>query len=422
MQLASIIGSLTGINVVLTFIYQWYIVTKIGPGAETDSFFASMVVPQLILTVIAGSLVFVLVPMLATEHETSFHQETWNFFFAIGSLFSVLVLILYFTSYYWVPVTVPGFSPASRELTISLTKIQLIGMLFTALAGVLSSAYNAKQKFIWVNVSSVLSTLIGLVFLICLLPSIGIIAAAWAMILKVFVQMVLLLPILGAFTKPQFQSIIFKKAWSKLKPLLFGNIYSKTDQLIDRFLASMAPMGDLSLLHLSQQIYGAGNQVLNSAIAGPMVPLLAKKANKGDWESFRCIFKKRFIIVTAITSLLFLLILCFGKPSLNLIFGHGRFAEKEIVKLWWLLIALVGVLVGGAIGQVLSTSFYAKGNTQTPTRIGVIGFTIGLFFKAIGFYLAGVIGIAVGTSLYLFLNASLMQFYLSKKLNELSSK
>jgi peptidoglycan biosynthesis protein MviN/MurJ (putative lipid II flippase) len=78
--------------------------------------------------------------------------------------------------------------------------------------------------------------------------------------------------------------------------------------------------------------------------------------------------------------------------------------------------------VGGAMGQILSTSFYAKGNTQTPTRIGVIGFTIGLFFKGIGFYIAGVTGIAVGTSLYLLMNAFFMQYFLSKNLNTLAAK
>ncbi|WP_191965543.1 murein biosynthesis integral membrane protein MurJ [Oryzomonas sagensis] len=416
MRLATILGSLTGINVLLTFIYQWYIVTIIGPGTETDSFFASMVVPQLILTVVTGSLIFVLVPILATEQDDSFHQETWNFFLAIGVLFSVTTVILYLTTNYWVPMTVPGFSPHSKTLTIALTKIQLVGMLFTALAGVLGAAYNAKQQFVWVSLSPVFSTIIGLIFLVCLLPRMGVMAAAWAMVLKMFIQMALLLPILGKFKRLDFESIAFKKAWTKLKPLLLGNTYSKTDQLIDRFLASMAPMGELSLLHLSQQIYGAGNQVITSAIASPMVPLLAQKASSGEWNTFKDISKKRLSVVVWLTGIILLVIIVIGRPILSVVFGHGRFLAAQLQYFWLILIALAGVLIGGAMGQILSTSFYAKGNTHTPTKIGVIGFSIGIVLKLTGFNLFGVIGVALANSIYLFLNAFIMQYYLTKNL------
>jgi peptidoglycan biosynthesis protein MviN/MurJ (putative lipid II flippase) len=70
-----------------------------------------------------------------------------------------------------------------------------------------------------------------------------------------------------------------------------------------------------------------------------------------------------------------------------------------------MLIALGGVLVGGAVGQVLSSSFYAFGDTSTPTRVGVAGFTLGLILKVGGFFLEGIHGIAVGTSAYYMINA-----------------
>jgi putative peptidoglycan lipid II flippase len=56
MRLAILLSSLASGNILLGFIYQWYTVTTVGPGAETDALYAGMVVPQLVLAIIAGSL------------------------------------------------------------------------------------------------------------------------------------------------------------------------------------------------------------------------------------------------------------------------------------------------------------------------------------------------------------------------------
>ena len=111
-------------------------------------------------------------------------------------------------------------------------------------------------------------------------------------------------------------------------------------------------------------------------------------------------------------------IVLFGKPALLLLFGHGRFDESSLLLLWFLLIGLAGFWIGGPMGQVLASSFYAKGNTTTPTKIGAFGFTIGIILKIGGFYLWGVLGIAIGTSLYYFLNLVLLRYILLIKLKK----
>jgi putative peptidoglycan lipid II flippase len=417
-RLAVILGGLAGVNILLAFFYQWYVLTVFGPGLVTDALFAGMVVPQLLLAVVTGSMTQVLVPLLAVEEEGRFQEDGWGFFQGIGLIFFLFAVCLSVTAAIWVPWTVPGFNLETRLLTISLVRIQLVGMVFMALNAVVWSVYHARQKFIWAELSSFFGTLGGLLFLIWGLPRFGIVVAAWALVLRAVIQTILLLPGMGGYKPPNFRSKTVKKAWHRLYPLLLGSTYYKTGDLVDRFLASMAPAGQLSLLHFANQIYLAGTLILSKALAAPMVPLLAKRASEREWFSFRKIVSNRLLWTLGITFTVFMHIFFSGASVLSFLFGHGRFTIGEVLTLRWLLVALVGVWVGGALGQILSSSFYAKGNTRTPTKIGIFGFTIGLGMKVVGFLYWGILGVAVGTSLYYLLNVFLLKLALQRRLNK----
>jgi len=417
MRLSFKLGCLAGGNVLLAFFYQWYILNEVGPGFETDALFAAMVVPQLLLTVIAGSMTQVLVPLLTIEKEGDFQNEAWNFFQGIGFVFLALALPLFATAAVWTPWIVPGFDLETQLLTVTLLRVQLVGMVFMGLNGVARSAYYSKQKFIWAEMSAVLGTLGGLVLLLWGLPRFGIIMAAWAMVLRSAMQTILLLPGLGGYRIPDWKSETARQAWRRLCPLLLGSIFYKTGDLADRFLASMTSTGQLSLLYFGSQIYLAGNLILSKALATPMVPLLAKRASEREWFLFRRIVNNRLLWALGITFAVFVGIVFSGTSVLSFLFGHGRFTIDEVLTLHWVLIALVGVWIGSALGQILSNGFYAKGNTRTPTKIGIFGFTIGLVMKVVGFWYWGILGIAVGTSLYYLLNVFLLKSALHKRLN-----
>ena len=392
--------------------------TTLGPGSETDALYAGLVIPTLILAIFIGSFESVLVPLLATEKADTFSQHGWTFFQGVGIFYGSVALLLWFTAPLWAPITVPGFDQNTKVLVISLIEVHLISMVGNALFIVLAGIYHARQKFLLVEFSTSISALVGLGFLIWGLPRFGVIAAAWATVIKVFLQILCLGSVLGAYKKPDWKNDTIKEAWRRLRPLLIGNTYFKTGQLVNTYLASLAPAGGLTLLFLANQIYSAGHQILGKAIANPTVPLLAKKAKQGQWLSYSRISNNRTGWMLAITGGAFLGILLVGKPTLILIFGHGRFEESSLVTLWFLMIALVGFWMGGSVGQILASSFYAKGNTATPTKLLILSFTIGIFLKLGGFYFWEVLGIAIGTSLYYFLNLILLKYSLLIRLKK----
>src|SRR6185312_13741443 len=395
---------LAGTNILVTLLFQWYVITQLGVGIETDALFAGLAIPQLILTVVSTSLTHVLVPLLATEAAGEFRRNSWGFFLGISGVFTIIALVLYLTAGLWVRWLVPGFTEPARILTISLTRIQLVSMIFTASVSVLWSIYHAKQQFIWVELSTLLSSALSFALLIVVLPVYGVTGAALLLVLRSVLQVIWLLPGLGRWERPDWSSAAMRHAWKRIRPLLLGTAYYRTDPLVDRYLASMAAPGGLSLLYIAQQIYGVANMVAEKAIAAPMVPQLAQKASAAKWSEFRSIYQTNLLAMGGLSLLGYIGLLLIGERILNLLIGHGGVTEANVHLLWLIMVALVGFFVAGAMGVVTSKTFYAMGDTSTPTRMSIVTYTLYIPAKVLGYYRYGLLGLAAVTSGYLFVN------------------
>jgi putative peptidoglycan lipid II flippase len=398
------LGALSAANTVMTFLFHWYVLTRLGTGTETDALFAGMTVPQLVLVVISGSLTHVLVPILAGENEIRQRQDAWSLIFLVGGLFGLIAILLFLTASFWVPITVPGFDEVGKALTVELTQILLVGMMFTAINSVLMSFYFARQQFVWTELIPIISSIIVFPFLIWGLPRYGVVTAVWVSSLRMVIQTILLACRVGKPERLDLKSVAIKQAWMRIKPLLLGTAYYKTDPLIDRFLLSTVSSGSLSLYFLAQHIYGAISQVLDKAIAAPVVPILSKLYKQGNEADFRNLYYRKLMQMGVISLVGVFFIALFGQEMLNLFVGHGNITTTNISELWWIMIWLGGMFVGGVAGQISSSAFYASGDTKTPTRIGIYSYTFYMPLKIILFYIYGVQGLAIITSVFVLVN------------------
>jgi putative peptidoglycan lipid II flippase len=421
MMLGLTLGALAGINILVSFAYQWYVLTTVGPGPVTDALFAGTMVPQLVLVIMTGSLNYVLVPLLAVEVGEGRNRLAWTYVQGLGAACVAIVLALIVSAPLWVPLTVPGFAPATVRLAVHLTRVQLLGAVFTTVTGVEVALHYAKHNFVRAEGCASLGAVGGLAFIIWGLPRMGIEAAAWGTIVRSGLQMLLLAPGMGRYRAPRWNDPSLGLALRRSAPLLGGQIYFKSDGLLDRFFASMAPAGALSLYHISQQLYSSAAMVLNRAIVAPVVPRLSRLASLNEWPKFIAQIQRRLAVTLAVALAGTVGLVLVGRPVLALLFGHRQFTPDRVEHLWWLLLLLSGVWIGGAVGQILSTSFYAQGDTRTPTLVGIAGFTAAIGLKLFAFRWRGIEGLAAAASAYYLINAIVLLVCLRHRARRVTS-
>lgn len=398
------LGGLAAANILLSTLIYGYVLIAIGPGPQTDALFASVTVPRLVLAVIGGSLTHVLVPVLAVQPPEDVSKNGWSLFLLIGFVFAALEIGLHLLAPFWVSAVVPGFSEETRLLTVELARIHLAAMVLTGLCSVLATFYQATKRFVRVELISLLSASLSFAFLFWALSRYGVKAAAWAALLRTGLQVLFLLPGLGRYCRPDWRSPAVAEVWRRFKPLLFGTTYYKLGPIVDRFLSSMTPTGGLSLLYVGQQILTLANDIIYKSLTVPTLPLLTRHAQAHEWHRFRSVLRGRLLVVGILTGGGYLAFFGLGESLLIWVARYGRVSEGDVHSLWLIVMALVGFLIAGSMGQIASAAFYAKGNTATPTIVGVIGFTLGIAAKVFGFFQFGLVGIAAGTTLYYFLN------------------
>ncbi|MGF1644434.1 MAG: lipid II flippase MurJ [Thiotrichales bacterium] len=407
---------LAGGNVLAGLVAQLLIYGLIGPGATTDAFFAAVTVPQMLAGMVTVSLSSVLLPLFAGDTPEQQNASAWALIALLGAISTLVAASLSALAPWWIELVFPGFDTETRALCVELARIQAFSLIFLALAVVAHAAAYARDRFARVEAITLLNTALSAGLLALTLPRHGIVAAAWIELGRSALQLLWFLPLLGWPVRHAAGWQSLPLIWRRTRPMLLGNLYSRTDPLVDRFLLSMGSAGDLSLYGLAQQIYSAVANVFGRAFGTPAITALSIAAKQGDADAFRRTYRRALAYLLGLPLALYLPLLLFGEPVMQVALGVGRMDPAHVHTLWTLMVLLGGVLLLGASGALVAGLFYSIGDTRTPTYLGMLTFTVFIVARYFAFTAHGAAGVAVAASIYHAFNLCLLFMIFPRRL------
>lgn len=395
---------LTGLQILFSFGMQWYVVTYYGAGFQTDALYTGWTVPQVLVTILIDTASVVLIPALSRCHEDEVHSHGWMLFLIMGVGFLGISWILFLLMPLIIPLIVPGFSAAAKQLAISLSRIQVFGLAGTGCYAILSALYQVRNKFIWPSLSVLLAAATNWGFVVWALPRFGIVSAAWGQVLFSSLPALLLLPILGRLRMQRWEIATVKRGWEQIRPIVFLKAYSMTSMPFDRFLASFLAPGSVVTFELVWRFYSSVVRVLSKGILTPFFPRLSRMAHAEGWHDFLAVYRRQsrimlgtsLLIVGGVSALAVAGLLAI--PAMPLGRVVGSLTAQDLTRICAVMISMSGMLPFIGVSNSQVNAYYAMGDTRTPAKIGFVVQTIGILFRIAGFLLGGLIGMAIAVS------------------------
>ena len=391
-----------------------------GAGIAADAFYVAFRIPNFLRRIFGeGAFSQAFVPVF-TEYKTrNTQEEIREFLDRMAGIFGLVLFVVTLVGVLAAPFIVyalaPGFSGEKYELTVAMLRITFPYILFISLVGMAAGILNTYGRFAVAAFTPVLLNLSMIGAALWLAPRMHnpVMALAWGVFIAGVAQLLFQLPFLarlGLLPRPSLKrghdgvARVFKL----MLPAIFGVSVAQINTLINTILASFLVTGSVSWLYYSDRLMEFPLAVFGIALATVILPSLSHQHTNGDKQEFSRLLdwalRWSFLIGVPATVALILL----AGPLLTTFFHYGAFNEQDVRMSAQALAAFAAGLLGFILVKVLAPGFYARQNTKTPVRIGMIAMGVNIVLSVALVFTLQHTGLALAISIAAIVNAALL--------------
>jgi putative peptidoglycan lipid II flippase len=161
-------------------------------------------------------------------------------------------------------------------------------------------------------------------------------------------------------------------------PGIFGSSMAQVSLLLDTLIASFLVTGSIAWLYYADRLMEFALGVFSIALATVILPGLSAHHAKGDGERFSTTldWALRLVVLIVVPASVGLLVL--AGPITATIFGYGAFTDHDVQMTQYGLMAYSWGLIGFSLVKVLAPGYFARQDTRTPVRVGLIALGINM--------------------------------------------
>ncbi|MGH7057937.1 MAG: murein biosynthesis integral membrane protein MurJ [Gammaproteobacteria bacterium] len=425
----STVGGFTLLSRLLGFARDVIFATQFGAGFGMDAFIVAFKIPNFGRRMFAeGAFSQAFVPVLSEWRATREENEVRELVARTeGTLAAVLALIcivgvLAAPVFIW--IFAPGFhvNPAKFWLATGMLRLTFPYLFFLSLVALAAGVLNAHGRFGAPAFAPVLLNTSFIVAALVIAPTLAhpVYALAGAVLVAGALQLALQLPFLARLkmlVRPRlgFAHAGVKRIFHLMLPVMFGASVTQLNLLVDTLIASFLAAGSVSWLYYSDRLMEFPLGVFAIALGTVILPGLAAHHARGDQPRYSAMLDRALRLTLVAMPVAAIGLIALAGPIVATLFGYGRFDAHDIVMAHASLMAYGVGLVGFALIRVLLPAWYARQQTRTPVKIGIVSVAVNLALNAAMVAPWALLkgpaphaGIALSTSLAALVNAGLL--------------
>jgi len=420
----STVGGYTFLSRILGFVRDLVFAQVFGASAQTDAFFVAFKIPNFLRRLFAeGAFATAFVPVLTEYRTHRDFRELKDFVDHIAGTLGLVLLVVSLIGVVAAPLLVSVFAfgwvmdgeTAKLTLAAEMLRLTFPYLFFISLTAFAGGVLNAHDRFAVPAFTPVLLNLCLISAALWLAPEMdqGIVALAWGVLIAGVTQFTFQLPFLAGIRllprpRPGFHDPGVVRVLKLMVPALFAVSVTQINLLLDTVLASFLVTGSISWLYYSDRLMEFPLGILGVALATVILPRLSRRQAEADPGAFSRTLDwgLRMTLIFGIPAAVGLMTL--AGPMIATLFQSDVFDANDVAMAERSLIAYSFGLQAFILIKVLAPGFYARQDTRSPVKIGVIAMAANMVLNLALIFPLKHAGLALATSLSAYLNAYLL--------------
>jgi putative peptidoglycan lipid II flippase len=391
----SVVGAMTLLSRVTGLLRDMVYAHLFGAGVFMDAFQMAFRIPNFLRRITGeGAFSQAFVPVVAEYRLKGDQEATRRLVAGVTGRLGFILFLVTAVGVIGAPLVIfvfaPGFGFDSprHDLTVEMLRWTFPYIFFISLTALGAGVLNAFGKFGTAAFNPVLLNVVMIVFAALIAPHF----ASPGVVLAVGVFVAGLVQLIAQFRGLYRLGLLTWPQWSQTEegvsrvarlmvPGIFGSSVAQISLLIGSWVASFLMTGSISWMYYADRLVEFPMGVFSIALATVILPGLSTHHVERAPEAFSATldWALRLTVLVTVPATIGLVLL--AGPLTATIYGHGQFGARDVLMGGYALIGAAFGLLGYSLVKVLAPGFYARQDTQTPVRVGLIALGVTMAFN-----------------------------------------
>lgn len=425
----SVVSGMTLLSRILGLARDVVFARFFGASLVMDAFLVANRIPNMMRRFFAeGAFSQGFVPVMARYREQHDHEDAREFVDAVAGTFGLILFVVTLAGVIAAPLLVavvaPGFigEDGRFELAAMMLRFTFPYLFFVSLTAFAGGILNTYGRFGVPAFTPVILNIVLIAAAVWLAPTLAEpgMALAYAVLIAGLLQLLFQIPFLiriRALPRPKWMPSHegVRRVMRLMLPAIFGSSVAQINVLLGGIIASMLGVGKISLLYYSDRLMEFPLGIFGIALATVTLPYLSRQYANAAHDEFAATldWSMKLVLLIAVPAAVGLIVL--AQPLVATIFYGGVFTANDVRLTALALQAFSVGLIGFSFVKILAPAYFAREDTRTPVRAGLIALAVNLVLSvALAWYLTGIgfaashAGLALAISVAALLNAYLL--------------